>query len=296
MKLLRSISALLNDPPPVYAFEVSEAGIAAAYIPSLPAIDFQPLPPETISVSPLHDNVLLPDAFASAVAAAVKPNGKRRDAAVILPDNCARISVLDFDGFPADTKDQLPLVKFRLRKSVPFDVESAAVSYWPQHGEGKRVDVIAAVAPLEIVARYEAPFRAAGLVPGYVTTSSLAVLRLVDDKQLTVIAKLSKNVMAILVVENGALKLIRTLERGEHASLEDLSADLFPTFVYVEDQMSKKAERLLLCGFGTHTAEAQAHFERELEIAVEPLQSHFGTPGESNAGLLGYLQGVVEPV
>ena len=74
--------------------------------------------------------------------------------------------MLDFDEFPSDRKEQLSLVRFRVRKSIPFDVESAAVSYWPQPAGGKKQDVVVVIAPLEIVSRYEAPFRAAGLAPG----------------------------------------------------------------------------------------------------------------------------------
>ncbi len=51
---------------------------------------------------------------------------------MILPDFCTRIAVLDFDGFPADAKEQDALIRFRLKRAVPFDVESAALSYWAQ--------------------------------------------------------------------------------------------------------------------------------------------------------------------
>ena len=51
------------------------------------------------------------------------------------------------------------------------------MSYCAQPAADKKLDVVVAVAPLEIVARYEAPFRAAGMNPGLVTTSCLAALR-----------------------------------------------------------------------------------------------------------------------
>ena len=72
-------------------------------------------------------------------------------------------------------------MRFRLKRSVPFDVESAALSYYAQRerATARRVDVVVAMAPLEIVARYETPFRPAGLHPGLVTTSALAALELV---------------------------------------------------------------------------------------------------------------------
>ena len=55
-------------------------------------------------------------------------------------------------------------------------LEAAAVGYWAQPAAGGKVDVVAAVVPIEIVARYEAPFRAVGMNPGFVTTSALAML------------------------------------------------------------------------------------------------------------------------
>ena len=126
-----------------------------------------------LAVTPLKDNVILPDELSFAVRDLAPQNGnrKRRDVALILPDYSTRIAVLDFDNFPSDAKEQISLIRFRIRKSVPFDVESAAISYYVQPAEGKKCDVVVVVAPLEVVSRYEAPFRAAGMNPGLVTTS-----------------------------------------------------------------------------------------------------------------------------
>jgi type IV pilus assembly protein PilM len=282
-----NLASLFQDPPPAYAIELSEAGIAIADVSKAPQTEFRPLTPGTISVSPLRDNILMPDELAAAVRAVVPANGKRKDMALILPDYCARVAVLDFDNFPTDTKEQLSLVRFRLKKSVPFDVESAAVGYWAQSAGNGKLDVIAAVAPLEIIARYEAPFRAAGMNPGFVTTSALAMLSLVEGRQVTVIAKLSGKILTLMVLNGGILKLIRCIEFG------DLTGDLYSTFAYVEDQLGAQAQLLLLCGFGAETEERQRQFQTELGIPVEAVRSAAGIPGESNAGLIGYLQGTM---
>src|SRR5690348_5708488 len=174
--MLNRFKSLLQEPPPVMAFEISEAGIAAARIGARAETEFRPLKPGVLSVSPLKENVTDPDEFVMAVRAlsGAQPSRRRRDVALILPDFCTRMTVLDFDEFPSDHKEQLSLVRFRLKRSVPFDVESAAMSYIPQTRPDKKYDVLVVVAPLEIVARYEAPFRSAGMNPGFVTTSSLA--------------------------------------------------------------------------------------------------------------------------
>lgn len=284
-----NLTALFNDPPPSYVFEISEAGIASADIAKAPQTEFHALSSGTISVSPLRDNILMPDELAAAVRgiAPVNGNRKRRDAALILPDNCARVFVLDFDNFPPEREEQLSLVRFRMKKSVPFDVESAAVGYWAQDAGGGKQDVIAAVAPVEIIARYEAPFRAAGLNPGFVTTSSMAMLPLIEGREIIVVAKMTGAVLTLMVLKEGVLKLVRCLELG------DVAADLYPTFAYVEDQLGAKAQRLLLCGFGSLTEEYQRQFQKDLEIPVEALRTQVGVPGEGNAGLLGYLKGVM---
>jgi type IV pilus assembly protein PilM len=291
--LLDKFKALLVDPPPAMAFEISHGGIAAARLGARTELEFQPFKEGIITVSPFQENVVDPSGFLAAVKglAAAQGNRKRKDVALILPDYCARLAVLDFDSFPSDIKEQAALVRFRLKRSVPFDVETAALSYFPQAEAHKHVDVVVATTPLEILSPYEAPFRALGFSPGLVTVSSLAALDLAPDTGLNIMAKLSGNVLSLLVREKGRLKLARCLELAS-AELDDVAAVLLPTFVYVEDNLGGRAERLILCGFGERTDEAQRRFQEEMGVEVEPVLSPLGVPAESNAGLLGYLRSI----
>ena len=277
---------LLKDPLPEYAFEVSEAGIAWAR-PASPQPAFQPLEPGTIAVSPLADNVHNADALADQVRSiAGGASMKRRGAVLILPDYCARVSVLEFDNFPPDPKEQLSLVRFRMKRSVPFDVESAAISYYSQTAKtgSKAIDVVVVVAALEIVARYEAPFRAVGLHPGLVTTSLIAMAELIPHTDISVLARLNGKALTVAVMNGESLKLVRCVELPEMTS-DEILAVLLPTMAYVEDELGTSAARLLLCGFGNEN-----DWQRELDVPVVPLQSNFGEPTQHNAGLLGYLQ------
>jgi type IV pilus assembly protein PilM len=291
--MMDRIKALLQEAPPAMVFEISEAGIAAARIGARAELDFLPLKAGTLAVSPLKENVLDPDEFVHAVRslAGTQAARKRRDVALILPDFSARISVLDFDVFPKDAGEQASLIRFRLKRSVPFDVESAAMSYWVQSGEKGKTDVVVVMAPLEIVSRYESPFRTAGMNPGLVTTSCLAALELAPEAGLSVLAKLSGRVLTVVVRDKAQLKLVRCLELPS-SEMEDIAAVLVPTFVYIEDNLGRRAEKLLLCGFGAATTEAEFRFAEELGVGVEALRSPLGTPGENNAGLLGYLRSI----
>ena len=295
MSALTSLARILQDPPPAHIFEISEAGIAYARNDGSGRVEFRPLAPDVVSPSPLRDNILSPDAFADVIRAlAPAAAGRKRGrAALILPDFVSRIAVLDFDTFPTDAHEQLSLVRFRMKKSVPFDVESAVVSFHAQSVPGtKRYEVVVGLAALEIVARYEAPFRFAGFHPGLVTISTIAALNLAPQSSF-VLARLSGRVLTVTVSEGPVLRLVRCIELPEVSSVE-ITNVLFPTFAYIEDQLTSRPSTLLMCGFGDLTEQYSREWQHELNLPVEPLQSRYGTPGANNAGLLGFLQGQVQ--
>ena len=292
--LLDTFKSFLQEPPPAMAFEISEAGIATARIGARAELDFHPLKPGTLAVSPLKENVEDPGEFLSAVRAVsgTQAAKRRKDVALILPDYSTRMTVVDFDSFPSDPKEQASLVRFRVKRSVPFDVDSAALSYFPQPApKGEKVDVVVVMAPLEIVARYESPFRTAGMNPGLVTTSAMAALELAPEHGLSVLAKLTGHTLTLVVRRKNVIKLVRCLELPS-TDLNDISGVLLPTFVYIEDNLGGRAESLQLCGFGPRAEEAQHRFGAELGVEVETVRSPLATPGETNAGLLGYLRSI----
>lgn len=297
MKPPRFVEKLMTDPPPRFVFELSEAGVSAARTGRPPQLGFAPLEPDVIQVSPVKDNVLRMDALRAAVSSFVPKGEPRRQRSVlILPDFAVRVSVLDFDSFPSEPAEQMALVRFRIKKSVPFDLESAGISYSAHaaagNGGGKKWDVVVAAAPMEVLARYETPFRAAGLLPGLVTTSTLSALELVKAPGISVLAKLSGGTLTLAVTNAGALKLLRTIEVAG-ANAGEIVSHLYPTFAYVEDALGTRPERVAVCGFGAALTE-ELRAELEAEIAIEPLRSQLGVPEQTNAGLLGYLESTQE--
>jgi len=297
MSLSDLLPTLLNDPPPTHAFELSEDGIAFAPV-SQPALArFQPFEPGVLLVSPVHDNIQQPQVLLDHIHSIAPGNGRKRRAAVILPDYCARVAVLDFDTFPTNPDEQQALVRFRLKKSVPFEVETAVVSYAPQprpsvSGEaGAAINVLAAVISFDVVQQYEAPFRAAGFHPGLVTTSSLAALNLLAPTGITLLVQLSGRVLSVLVLQGDAVHLARCVEL-EGVELEDIESVLHPTIAYIEDELKGRPGQIWLAGFGPNVNDVAARWQKEWGVSVQPLRSRFGNPGNGTAGLLGYLESV----
>ena len=101
--------------------------------------------------------------------------GRSRDVIAVLPDAAVRVVLLDFETLPPKREEAESVVRFRLKKSLPFDVDKAKVSYHVQPSNSG-VRVIAAVALLNVIEDYEAAFRQAGYEPGVVMPSMLAAL------------------------------------------------------------------------------------------------------------------------
>ncbi len=292
---MNPLSKLFNDPPPTHAFELSEGGIAFAEVAEPRSASFASLEAGALVASPVHDNFQQPATVQERIRSILPENGyRKRRAALILPDYCARVTVLDFDSFPDAPEERLALVRFRLKKSVPFDVDSAVVSFIVQtsrHTSHGKVEVLAAIIADEIVTRYEGPFRALGFHPGFVTTSSLAALNLMQPDEISMLVKLGGHVLSLMVLQGSAIKLSRSVELDGDKD-DEIEALLHPTVAFVEDELKARPKRIWLGGFGSRTGTLAQRWQNEFAAAVQPLQSRFGAPDAHNAGLLGYLESV----
>ena len=71
-----------------------------------------------------------------------------RDVTLVVPDSAVRVLLLDFDQLPAKAAEALPVVRFRLKKLLPFDADDAMVSYQVMSSdEGTRCKVLAVAMP-----------------------------------------------------------------------------------------------------------------------------------------------------
>jgi len=289
MSVFDNILSVFKDPPPEFVFEIAADGIAMSRTKPPMALQQTPLAAGVLSASPVKENVLDPGAFAEAVCRLVPAGKKGRRAAIILPDHAVRISVLDFDTLPEKEEERRSLLNFRLRKSVPFDVDEAALSYFPQDGK----KVLVALAPMEIVAHYEAAFRAAGLQPGLVTVSSLALLDLLPADASAVVARRAPGVLTVVALSGGIVTIARSLELSEPSGdaadpLEEISADIYSTLAFIEDQSGVLPERLYLAGFGDEAASAATRLSVELNLPAFAIEEEW-------PGLAGYLKSLSPP-
>ncbi len=241
-----------------------EGGITACHTRALPSSALTP----ALGVP----NVLNSAAVSDALGQALLATGARgQNVIAVLPDAAARVTILDFDSLPERRGEAEQAVRFRLRKSLPFDVEKASVSFDVQR-TAQGLHVVAAVIPPSPLAEDESAFRAAGCEPGVVLPASLAALAAVPETGATLMLKLSLDTTTVAIVQDGNLLLLRTLEGyGDTTpTVERMADDIYPSLVYFQDHHGANVERLLLNGPGTVAALAGA-LEAQAGVPVREL-------------------------
>ncbi len=297
--MIDQIQRWVSEPPPDRLFEITELSLASVS-PKMPGEHKHEFMSEkAILASPAAPNVVKPQLYRDALqrfSHGAEPK-KHRTAAIVIPDYAVRMAMLDFEEFPVGEEERLALIRFRLRKTVPFHVEEAKVSYSVQFTEAKRIEVLAVAIAQPILTEYESLFIEAGYRVGMVTPSLLAALRLCSPAKqgLTVLAKSAGSQLSVLLIEKGRVRLVRCVDFGDTESgmvrpeLHVLPT-LQQTFAYAEDQIGKPVSQLLLCGFGSETDGLGRLAQSEFSIPYLPIRSKFGSATQANAGLLGLLE------
>ena len=146
---------------------------------------------------------------------------RSREVTLIVPDAAVRVLLLEFDELPAKFAEALPVVRFRLKKLLPFDADDAAVSYQVMSSSKNLLHVLAVAMPRELLADYELVVREAGFEPGAVLPSTLAALAgLPEGDAPLLVVNAGREGVTTAIVKAGVLLLHRTVDLGA-----DLRAD-----------------------------------------------------------------------
>ena len=227
---------------------------------------------------------------------------KSRQVTVVVPDAAVRVLLLDFDSLPPKAADILPILRFRLRKLVPFEVDDAAITYQvmqtpPSGATDNLVRTVVAVMPGAIRAEYEDAVREAGYEPGALLSSSLACLSAVPNEGAALLVNRNANSVTTAISRASELLLFRTLDFAESSidpvaealAVEELQQAVSVAVAYYEDSLSTSIPSLYSVGPG-----GSAELERLLadpQIRVKELVP--GPPGASRSETAGMLAGVV---
>jgi type IV pilus assembly protein PilM len=308
--ILSKANSQLGGRPPA-AVEITPEGVLAAALPAAggsPTYAFQPLPAGALVPGIGEPNLRNAAAVSDAIRSTLgQVSARTRAVTLVLPDTVVRVFVLDFDALPAKPLEAFPVLRFRLRKMVPFDVEHAGLSYQVLTENRSETKVLAAVLPGPVLAEYEAAVRSAGYEPGAVLPSSLAALETIDSLEAVLVASLSPLALTTSITNGQNLLLYRTLDLPEdpRQRIDEVRRGVAVAAAYFEDKLGARPTQLHFSGSfrpddwttGT-SAQSFSRWIDDPELAVvelspQPESGAMTSLGQTSvAGVAGALAGV----
>lgn len=296
------MSPTSNTPKPKLACEIAADRVLAGRFADngggLEACAARELAPGSVVPDLVEGNLRQADAVRAGIEEALGGvAGRSKDVIAVVPDAAVRVMLVDFDTLPSDQEEALGVVRFRLKKSLPFDVDKAKVSFHAQKVNDE-VKVVAAVGLASVLEDYEAAFRNAGFNPGVLLPSMLAALGAADGKRPTLVVKVDAHTTSIAILSNDQLQLFRTLEnpRGVTITGEQLAEDVYPSVVFFQDTYRLNIERIYVAGLpesggATPALRAQTGAEVQDLVAASQLGASTGgpVPRWRMAGVVGAL-------
>jgi type IV pilus assembly protein PilM len=274
-KIARWLDAM---PHPALALEISQDRVAGARWTRTGALDsfaIETLPTGALVPSAVETNIVDQTAVKGAVAGVMsRLRAKDEEIALLVPDPVIRVFVQHFDQFPRSPQEAEPMLRWKLKKSVPFEADETVISYMRQAPREDGVDVVTALARLRIVREYEGLAEGLGLFPGVILSSSLAAITLLDDHAPTLLARVSGPALTTAIVREGVLCGYRCTElpaQNIELTPQMLLEEIYPVAAYYQDTWREGIQQVRVAGLGPRLNEFLRPLEDEFKCEVRSL-------------------------
>ena len=271
------LSTWLASPPPDAAIEIAPEGVAVGVLgtrgsePVVQAFATVPLPAGAVAPSLTSHNIADRAAVSGAVRTACDRIGQHpRRAALIVPDVTARVSLVRFDQVPSRREDLDQLIRWQVKKSSPFPVEDACVTYSPGATAAAGGEFVVVTARRDVVREYEGVCDDAGIYAGLVDLSTLSVVNLYLSAAAPpagdwLVVHMRPDYTSLAIMRGAALIFFRNRAEGEEDALADV---VHQTAMYYQDRLDGTGFARVLAGGVGRTPGAVESVRRELESRV----------------------------
>jgi type IV pilus assembly protein PilM len=269
------LTAWLASPPPDAAVEIAPGRVSAVVVDArgtgavVQGYATETLAPGVVTASLAGRNIHDHDAVGAAIRSVLSRVGRRVGrVALVIPDAAAKVSLLHFDQVPSRHDDLDQLIRWQLRKSAPFSVEEASVSFTPcATNAGGAGDFLVVLARRAVVDEYERVCADAGVYPGLVDITSLCVLNLLlasasvpPGDWLAVYVRPGST--SIAIVRGRDLIFFRIRPEDDEETLTDV---VHQTAMYYQDRLSGQGFSRVCLGGDGRSADAVDLARRSLE-------------------------------
>src|SRR5215471_6032378 len=180
---MSSLTSLRESSTPSVAVEIAVGRVSAAQLEwrshqPVIAAHASEIIPET-AVVPSLTSLNITDRERGAVVAALtrvlEATGRSRRIGLVVPDVVAKVSLVKFEKVPGRAQDLDQLVRWQVRKTAPFPIEEAQVSYVPTLAASDGQEFLVTLARRSVVEEYENLCADAGTHAGIVDLATFNV-------------------------------------------------------------------------------------------------------------------------
>jgi type IV pilus assembly protein PilM len=280
------LTSWFASPPPSIGIEIGAARVTAVALadqggkPTITAHATERLPDGAVVPSLNATNIHDRAAVTAAVGRVLGQLGQRATRlALVIPDAATKVSLVKFDKLPARAEDLAQLVRWQVKKSVPFPIEQAQVSWTPGTTDGAGgSEFVVVLARRDIIEEYESVCRAANVHAGIVdlATFNLINLALAANPSLAtavlpaqegkpgapqdwLLVHVAADSSTIAIVRGSQLLFFRNRPADAEGRLSDL---VHQTAMYYEDRLGGPGFSRVLVTARDVPAEAEAEVEQ----------------------------------
>lgn len=201
--------------------EISPSGVAFALLsgsvaaPRLERVSYRPFTTGTIHVSLRERNILDPKVFVSQLKDAYNMllyRGTRLS--VTLPDTVGHIMLLDVEGRFKSRTEGLDIIRWKLKKSIPFDVADTHLDYQQLTvRENGSLALLVALVSRTVIGQYEELLTSAGFLPSRIDFNTFNLFR-VFERSLSLpgesaLVSFYDGILGIVIFSDGIPEFIR---------------------------------------------------------------------------------------
>lgn len=280
------LTSWLASPLPDAAVEIAPEGVSAAVVVpragrfAVQAYATEPLPKGAVTASLASPNILDRRLVVETLREVLGRLGtKPKRIALVIPDAAVKVSLLKFEHVPARRDDLEQFVRWQIRKSAPFAIEDASVTYTAgaQHADG--AEFLVELARRDIVRDYETVCGNAGAYAGLVDIATVSTINLFlgTGRQPTgdwLLVHMRPAYTSLAILRGDRLIFFRNRAEGEGESLLDL---VHQSAMYYQDRLEGAGfARVLLTGRGdgeTDHTEVRRSLAERLGVDVQEVNA-----------------------
>ena len=244
-----------------------------------------PLPKGVLSFSMLSPNLNDGETLFQLLGNVLDQAGvKEKRLALSLPDHLARVSVQQIQDAPNSESEILELLRFQLKKTLPFDAAEARIAY--ERLPGTIPTFLTGVMRQQVASEYEDLLGGLGFQVGLLLTASMSVLnlvRLLAHQEVPsggdyFFLNLEEEYFTLTLVRDGeGIILARTLgmktpqESGRPYQTDELIQEIIPTLIFYREKLKGSfISRIYYRSLRPDLHDLQSLLQNQFEAPAEP--------------------------